>query len=211
MSHDKDEFAGAGRLTRAIGVSLSADVELPPRPRLLGPLAETPDPVFSQITFPVADAPDADPQEERFVEAVEELGLGEALKALQRKAPDERLVELIEELGPDEALKALQRKAPGRKADATDRSLSGPVHQGAGGVRRKSQKCSEEIRTLHRAFSRLGAQEVHRDPPGGENKLRRIIIPLDSYRGGALVGDLVSKRQGHPRCPPRNPRRLPAS
>jgi hypothetical protein len=107
MSHDKDEFAGAGRLTRAIGVSLSADVELPPRPRLLGPLAETPDPVFSQITFPVADAPDADPQEERFVEAVEELGLGEALKALQRKAPGRKADDEIDRY-LDPFIKALE-------------------------------------------------------------------------------------------------------
>ena len=86
MSHDKDELAGAGRLTRAIGVTLSADVDLPPR--LLGPLAETPDAIFNQITFPVVAVPDPDEERaERFFEAVAECGLDVVIKLLQRRAP----------------------------------------------------------------------------------------------------------------------------
>jgi hypothetical protein len=139
MSRDKDEFAGAGRLTRAIGVTLSADVD--PPPRLLGPLAETPNPIFSQITFPVVAVPD--PDEER----------------------NERLVELIEELGLDEALKALQRKAPGRKPDdEIDRYLDPFIKalEASGGSLNRARKKFERFTELSPDWARKKFTEILR-------------------------------------------------
>jgi len=138
MSRDKDEFAGAGRLTRAIGVSLSADVD--PPPRILGALAsrELWDALRSQEAWdafrnqapPPVTVPDPE-EEER----------------------GERLVEAIEGLGPDETLKALQRRAPGRKAgketpqEQRDNVLYDAVMKAAGGktsaARRKFIDASE--------------------------------------------------------------------
>lgn len=105
MSADKDELAGAGRLTRAIGVTLSADVDSPPR--LLGPLAsrEAWDALRSRETWDAFRNQAPPPV---------------AVPTLEQEERNERLVEAMEELGPDEALKALQRKAPGAKAGAGD-------------------------------------------------------------------------------------------
>ena len=106
MQCDKDELAGAGRLTRAIDVTLSADID--PPPRLLGPLAETPDPIFSQITFPFAAAPDPDEERaERFFEAVAECGLDVVIKALQRKVPGPKAGATVD-LYLDPYIKALE-------------------------------------------------------------------------------------------------------
>ena len=43
-----------------------------------------------------------------------------AVPTLEQEERNERFVEAVEELGPDEAMKALQRKAPGAKAGAGD-------------------------------------------------------------------------------------------
>jgi hypothetical protein len=121
MSHDKDELAWAGRLNRAIGVTLSADVDS--RPRLLGPLAETPDPIFSQITFPVVAVPDPDEvRAERFFEAVAECGLDVVIKLLQRRAPGRKAGKKTSERR-DNALYDQAMKAAGGKTSAARRKF----------------------------------------------------------------------------------------
>ena len=143
MQCDKDELAGAGRLTRAIEVTLSADID--PPPRLFGPLAETPDPIFSQITFPFAAAPDPDEERaERFFEAVEECGL-------------------------DVVIKLLQRKTPGPRAGAADdryRELYAQAIKASGGDLNKARRKFRRLTglSLSRAYKKFA--EIH----GGKNK-----------------------------------------
>lgn len=122
MSHDRDELAGAGRLTGAIGLTLSADVDLPPR--LLGPLAETPDPIFNQITFPVVAIPDPDEvRAERFFEAVAECGLDVVIKLLQRRAPGRKAGKTTPQEQRDDALYDATMKATGGKTNAARRKF----------------------------------------------------------------------------------------
>jgi hypothetical protein len=119
MSRDKDEFAEAGRPTRAIGVTLSAGAD--PPPRLLGPLAETPDPILSQMPLPFAAAPDPDEvRAERFFEAVAECGLDVVIKLLQRRTPGRKAGKKISEQR-DNALYYEAMKAAGGKTSAARR------------------------------------------------------------------------------------------
>jgi hypothetical protein len=136
MSHDKDELAGAGRLTRAIDVTLSAEVDSPPRlPRILGRLAsqEARDALKSQEAWdafrkqapPPVTGPDPEEEEraERFVEAVEELGRDEALKAIQRKAPGRPAGKETPQERRDNALYDAAMKAAGGKTSAARRKF----------------------------------------------------------------------------------------
>jgi hypothetical protein len=122
MSRDRDEFAGAERLIRAIGVSLSAGAD--PPPRLLGPLAETPDPMFSQIPFPDGAAPNPDEERaERFFEAVAECGLDVVIKLLQRRAPGRPAGKETPQERRDNALYFAAMKAAGGKISAARRKF----------------------------------------------------------------------------------------
>jgi hypothetical protein len=141
MSLDKDEFAGAGRLTREIGVTLSADVD--PPPRLLGPLAETPDPILSQIPLPFAAAPDSDEaRAERFFEAVTECGLDVVIKLLQRRSPG--------------------RKAGKKTSEQRDNALYGEAMKAAGGKTSAARRKFIEASGLSYDTARRNFAAVHR-------------------------------------------------
>jgi hypothetical protein len=139
MSRDKDEFAGAGRLTRAIGLTLSAEVD--PPPRLLGPLAGKPDPIFNQIfdQLPLATAPQQDSVE--------------------------RIIEIVEELGADEAMKALLRKAPGPTTGAMDDFYLDQyikALEASGGSLNKARRKFDDLSGLSLDRSRKKFTEIHR-------------------------------------------------